>query len=130
MYTNSRVDLQEVQDGFMSERGILLGGFKEDCQDTQIDLEISEIHKGLNAKQPRASSSSGQMRGRRGWLPSPVIRAPRARLSWGEGKGGLGNPTGGLTDGFDKEGGRNSERGGGVWAAGDGLHADGGDTGT
>jgi hypothetical protein len=26
--------LQEVQDGFMSERGILLGGFKEDCQDT------------------------------------------------------------------------------------------------
>jgi hypothetical protein len=51
MYINSRVYLQEVQDGFMSERGVFLGGFKEDCQD-KIDLEISEYHKGLNAKQP------------------------------------------------------------------------------
>jgi hypothetical protein len=34
MYANPRVILQEVQDGFMSERGIFLGGLKEDCQDT------------------------------------------------------------------------------------------------
>jgi hypothetical protein len=44
-------------------KGDLFRGFKEDCQDTETDLEISGKAKGLNAKQPRASSSSGQMRG-------------------------------------------------------------------
>jgi hypothetical protein len=46
----------------MYGRGIFLGGFKEDCQDTETDLEITGNPKGLNAKQLRASSSSGQMR--------------------------------------------------------------------
>jgi hypothetical protein len=62
MYRNPRVYLQEVQGGFMYGRGIFLGGFKEDCQDIETDLEISGNLKGLNAKQPRASSSSGRMR--------------------------------------------------------------------
>jgi hypothetical protein len=43
-------------------KGVFLGGFKEECQDTETDLEITGNPKGLNAKQPRASSSSGQMR--------------------------------------------------------------------
>jgi hypothetical protein len=50
MYINSRVYLQEVQDGFMSERGILLGGFKEDCQDTDLDLGITKNPKGPDVK--------------------------------------------------------------------------------
>jgi hypothetical protein len=62
MYANPRVILQEVMGGFMYGRGIFLGGFKEDCQDTKTNLKISGNPKGLNAKQPRASSSSGQMR--------------------------------------------------------------------
>jgi hypothetical protein len=41
MYTNPRVIMQEVQEGFMCERGIFLGGFKEDCQDSSLDLEIT-----------------------------------------------------------------------------------------
>jgi hypothetical protein len=56
------------------------------------------------------------MHGRRGWLPLPAIRAPRGSIEWGKRRGGLGDLMGGLTDGFDKEGGRNSKRGGtGVW---------------
>jgi hypothetical protein len=46
----------------MYGRGIFLGGFKEDCQDTETDLELSGNPKGLNAQQPRASSNSGRMR--------------------------------------------------------------------
>jgi hypothetical protein len=46
----------------MCERGIFLGGFKEYCQYSGLDLEIIGNPKGLNAKQSRASSSSGQMR--------------------------------------------------------------------
>jgi hypothetical protein len=62
LHANPRVILQEVQGGFMYGRGIFLGGFKEDCQDTETDLTISGNPKGLNEKQPRASSSSSQMR--------------------------------------------------------------------
>jgi hypothetical protein len=62
MSTNLRFIMQEVQGGFMCERGIFLGGFKEDFQDSGLDLEITGNPKGLNAKQSRASSSSGQMR--------------------------------------------------------------------
>jgi hypothetical protein len=67
----------------MYGRGFL-GGFKQDCQDTETDLEISGNPKGLNAKQPRASSSYGQMHGRRGWLPPPAIQAPRGSIEWGK----------------------------------------------
>jgi hypothetical protein len=62
LYINPTVILLEVRGGFMYGRGIFLGGFKEDCQDTATDLEITGNPKGLNAKQLRASSSSGQMR--------------------------------------------------------------------
>jgi hypothetical protein len=42
--------------------------------------------------------------GRRGWLPSPVIRAPRSSIDWGERRGGLGDLREGLTDVIDEEG--------------------------
>jgi hypothetical protein len=34
MYIKSGIYLQEVQGGFMCERGIFFGSFKVDCQDT------------------------------------------------------------------------------------------------
>jgi hypothetical protein len=34
MYINSGIYMQEVQGGFMCERGVFSWGFKEDCQDT------------------------------------------------------------------------------------------------
>jgi hypothetical protein len=62
MYANPRVILQEVQGGFMCEREIFLGGFMEDCQDSDLDLGITKNPKGLDVKQPGASSSFGQTR--------------------------------------------------------------------
>jgi hypothetical protein len=62
MYINSRVILQDIQGGFMCESGIFLGGSMEDSQDFGLDLGITWNPKGLDVKQPRASSSSGQMR--------------------------------------------------------------------
>jgi hypothetical protein len=61
MYANPRVILQEVQCGFKCERGVFLGGFMEDCQDLDLDLGTTKNPKGLDAKHPRASSSSSQM---------------------------------------------------------------------
>jgi hypothetical protein len=61
MYANPRVILQEVQCGFKYERGVFLGGFMEDCQDSDLDLGITKNPKGLDAKHPKASSSSRQM---------------------------------------------------------------------
>jgi hypothetical protein len=34
MYINSGIYFQDLQGGFMCERGIFLGGFMEVCQDT------------------------------------------------------------------------------------------------
>jgi hypothetical protein len=62
IYANPRVILQEVQGGFMCERGIFLGGFMEDCKDSDLDIGITKNPKGLDVKQPGASSSSGHMR--------------------------------------------------------------------
>jgi hypothetical protein len=50
MYTNPRVILQEVQGGFMCERGIFLGSFMEDSQDSGLDLGITRNPKGLDVK--------------------------------------------------------------------------------
>jgi hypothetical protein len=46
----------------MCERGIFLGGFMEDCQDSDLDLGITKNPKGPDVKQPGASSSSGHQR--------------------------------------------------------------------
>jgi hypothetical protein len=62
MYINSRVILQDIQGGFMCESGIFLGGSMEDCQDLCLDQGITWNPMGLDVKQPRASTSSGQMR--------------------------------------------------------------------
>jgi hypothetical protein len=61
MFINPRVILQEVQGGLMCERGIFLGGFMENCQDSDLDLGITKNPKGPDVKQPGASSSSGQI---------------------------------------------------------------------
>jgi hypothetical protein len=50
MYKNLRVILQEVQGGFMCERGIFWGGSLEDSQDTKIDLIVIGKGRGLTAK--------------------------------------------------------------------------------
>jgi Na+-translocating ferredoxin:NAD+ oxidoreductase RnfC subunit len=42
--------LQEVQGGFMCERGVFLGGFMEGCQDLDLDLGITKVCWGLCAK--------------------------------------------------------------------------------
>jgi hypothetical protein len=54
-------------------------GLLEELQDTRIDLKITGNPKGLDAKQPRASSSSGHRREE--WRP---VRPNRRR------SGGLG----------------------------------------
>jgi hypothetical protein len=52
MYTNPRVIMQEIQGGFMCERGIFLAGSLEDSQDTKIDLIVIGKGRGLTAKPP------------------------------------------------------------------------------
>jgi hypothetical protein len=51
--------LQDLQGGFMCEGGIFSGGFMENCQDSHLDLGVTEKDKGLDVKQPGPSSSSG-----------------------------------------------------------------------
>jgi hypothetical protein len=87
MYINSRVILQDIQGGFMCEDGIFLGGSMEDCQDLGLDLGITWNPKGLDVKQPRAFSSSRQMRMAARVAPVDAKSAPSAkhtasRTSW------------------------------------------------
>jgi hypothetical protein len=59
MSINSGIYLQDLQGGFMCERGIFSGGFMENCQDSDLDLGVTKNPKGLDVKQPGPSSSSG-----------------------------------------------------------------------
>jgi hypothetical protein len=111
MYINSRADLQEVQDGFRSEWGILLGGFKEVCQDAKIDLEISECHKGLNAKPPSLLLPPVRADGRSWPSRSSALGALRGSAKVRRRRGNRGNRVGRLTSGGG--GGERPEQAGG-----------------
>jgi hypothetical protein len=101
MCINPKVILREVQGGFMCERGIFLGGFMEDCQDSGLDLGIRGKHGGLNRRCP--SSFVSQRTGERGALPTGTGGWRRRRTSarelrpdGGEGRGEEGAPLEGL----------------------------------
>jgi hypothetical protein len=71
-----------VWDGSGCKESKDLGSYMKELQDTWIDLKITGNPKGLDAKQPRASSSSGQMREQGGVAAYPAkfpaLRRPRS----------------------------------------------------